>query len=54
MLMDDGRVLRCQAISIQDWPDLNEREVHLLGVVEPSFEALFSEHPDYLAYWAKK
>ena len=51
--MADGKPLISQAVSIQDWPALGEREVHFLGVIEPSFESLFSEHPDFKAYWGK-
>lgn len=49
--MADGVPLISQAISIQDWPSLGEREVHILGILEPSFEALFGEHPDFRSYW---
>jgi len=51
--MADGVSLISQAISIQDWPALGEREVHILGILEPSFEALFGEHPDFKSYWGK-
>lgn len=51
--MADGVPLVSQAISIQDWPALGEREVHILGILEPSFEALFREHPDFKSYWGK-
>ncbi len=51
--MADGRPLLSQAISIEDWPALGEREVHFLGILEPSFESLFREHPDFKAYWGK-
>ena len=49
----NGIPLISQAISIQDWPQLGEREAHILGILEPSFESLFSEHPDFVAYWGK-
>lgn len=51
--MADGVTLTSQAISIQDWPTLGEREVHILGILEPSFDSLFSEHDDYKAYWGR-
>ena len=51
--MADSVPLISQAISIQDWPALGEREVHILGILEPSFEALFGEHPDFKSYWGK-
>lgn len=51
--MADGVPLISQAISIQDWPALEEREVHILGILEPNFETLFGEHPDYKSYWRK-
>ncbi len=49
--MADGVRLISQAISIQDWPALGECEVHILGILEPTFEVLFGEHPDFKAYW---
>jgi hypothetical protein len=49
--MEDGAALRSQAISIQDWPTLEEREVHFLGILEPSFDELFSDHPHYRDYY---
>lgn len=49
----DGTALKSSALSIQDWPELGECEVHILGVEEPSFESLFADHPDYKAYWGE-
>jgi hypothetical protein len=52
-VMHDGVPLISQAISIQAWPALGEHEVHILGILEPSFETLFCEHPDFTSYWGK-
>ena len=49
----DGTVLKSSALSIQDWPELGECELHILGIEEPSFESLFAGHPDYKAYWGE-
>ncbi|MEE4540277.1 MAG: hypothetical protein V2J51_17515 [Erythrobacter sp.] len=51
--MPDGSAMKSEAISIQDYPTLNEREVHLIGIYEPSFDWLFGDHPDLKAYWGK-
>ncbi|OYU73373.1 MAG: hypothetical protein CFE32_21105 [Alphaproteobacteria bacterium PA3] len=51
--MANGMPLVSQAISIQDWPALGEHEVHILGILEPSFETLFGEHLDFQSYWGK-
>ena len=53
MEMADGSTLKCQAISIHDWPTLEEREVHILGILEPTFETLFNDHPSFKAYYGK-
>lgn len=53
MELADGVALKSQAISIQDWPTLGECEVHILGILEPSFEELFREHPDFTSYWGE-
>lgn len=49
----NGDGLKSEAVSIQDWPMLGEREIHILGIYEPSFDELFSEQPDFKAYWGK-
>ena len=49
--MEDGTALRSQAVSIQDWPTLEEQEVHFLGILEPSFDELFRDHPHYRDYY---
>lgn len=49
--MVDGSMIKSGAISIQDFPTLNEREVHILGIYEPSFADLFNSHPHYRAYY---
>ncbi|WP_157973317.1 hypothetical protein [Blastomonas sp. CACIA14H2] len=51
--MSDGVPLISQAISIQAWPALGEHEVHILGILQPSFETLFCEHPDFKSHWGK-
>lgn len=49
--MSDGVALKSNAISIQDFPTLDEIELHILGIIEPNFDKLFAEHPDFKAYW---
>ena len=49
--MADGSELKSEAISIQDWPALGELECHILGIYEPSFDKLFGDHPDFVAYF---
>ncbi|QDX25584.1 hypothetical protein FPZ54_05820 [Sphingomonas suaedae] len=49
----DGISIVCRAISIQDWSELGERELHLLEISEPSYEALVGEHSAFRAYWGK-
>ena len=51
--MKDGSILKSQAISIQDFPSLGEREIHILGIYEPVFDELFHEHESFKAYWAQ-
>lgn len=53
MELPDGVALKSEAISIQDWPTLDEREVYILGILEPSFEKLFRDHPDFKSYWGE-
>lgn len=50
--MEDGIPLRSQEMSLKDWPTLGEYELHILGIIEPSFETLFADHPHYKAYWS--
>ncbi len=52
-VVHDGVPLISRAISIQAWPALGEYEVHILGILEPSFETLFCDHPDFKSYWGK-
>lgn len=49
--MKNGMELKSEAISILDFPTLNEIEIHILGIFEPSFDELFADHSDYKAYW---
>lgn len=51
--MPDGSTMKSEATSIQGFPTLNEREVHIIGVYEPGFDQLFEEHPSFKAYWGK-
>ena len=51
--MADGSTMKSEAISIQDYHTLGERQVDLIGIFEPSFDELFKEHPRYTAHWAK-
>ncbi len=51
--MQDGSTMKSEAISIQDFPTLEEREVHIIGIYEPNFDELFAEHPDFKTYWGK-
>lgn len=52
--LPDGSTLESEAISIQDFPTLSEREVHIIGIYQPKFDELFREHPDFRAYWAEE
>lgn len=52
--MADGSMVKSEAISIQDYPTLYERQVDLIGIFEPSFDELFKDHPSYTAYWGKQ
>ncbi len=51
IFLPDGSELRSHAILILDFPTLDEIELHIVGIYEPSFEELFSAHPDYRAYF---
>jgi len=51
--MPDGSTMKSEAISIQDFPTLDEREIHIIGIYEPGFDQLFGNHPDFTAYWGK-
>jgi len=43
--------IESQAIAILDWPTLGEIELHVLGITNPDYEALFGDHPTYRAYY---
>jgi hypothetical protein len=45
--------MKSEAVSIQDFTTLDEREIHIIGIYEPGFDQLFGNHPDFKAYWAK-
>ena len=49
--LPDGKAIKADAISIQDYAEIDERQVDLIGIFEPSFDELFSEHPSYKDYW---
>jgi hypothetical protein len=51
--MPNGSTMKSEAISIQDYPTLGEREVDLIGIYEPSFDWLFGDHPHFKSYWGK-
>ena len=52
--MADGSAIMSEAISIQDFPSLDEREVQIIGIYEPSFDRLFADHPSFKAYWGPR
>ncbi|MFW2351342.1 hypothetical protein [Qipengyuania sp.] len=52
--MSNGRTLKSEAIAIQDFAEIEEREVNLIGIYEPSFDELFSKHPDFNEYWQSR
>jgi len=49
--MADGSAMESKAISIQDFPSLNEREVHILSISQSAFSQLFSDHPHFRDYY---
>lgn len=49
--LPDGTALKNLAVAIQDYPTLDEIVIDILGIIEPRFEDLFKDHPDYRAYW---
>jgi hypothetical protein len=51
--MEDGATIKGAAISIQDFPTLDERELHILSIYEPRFDELFGDHPNFVDYWGK-
>lgn len=51
--MEDGSTIKSEAVSIQDFPTLDDRELHILGIYEPRFDELFNEHPNSIGYWGK-
>jgi len=50
--MEDRTTIKGAAVSIQDFPMLDERELHILGIYEPRFDELFGGHPSYIDYWS--
>lgn len=48
---DGGEIITCNAISIMDFPTLNECEIQLIGINEPPYADLFGDHPQYKDYW---
>ena len=51
--MSDGTEMKSAAISIQDFPTISEREIHIIEIFEPSFDMVFGEHPHFKDYWGK-
>ncbi|MBX7481980.1 hypothetical protein [Qipengyuania qiaonensis] len=49
--MWDGTPMKSEAISIQDFSEINERQLDLIGIYEPSFDELFNDHPSFKQYW---
>ena len=49
--MSNGTALKSEAISIQDFSEIDEWQIDIIGIFEPSFESLFSDHPDFKDYW---
>ena len=49
--MPDGSAKKSEAISIQDYPTLNDREAHIIGLYEPGSDQLFGDHSSFEAYW---
>ena len=49
--MSNGSGMKSKAISIQDFPSLDEREVYISGIFQPAFDQLFSDHPHYRDYY---
>jgi hypothetical protein len=49
---EDIGTIQSVGLSIEDWPSVGERVIHIIGISEPSFEVLFGEHPEVRAYWA--
>jgi hypothetical protein len=47
----DGAAIKSDAISIQDFPTLDEIELQILGITSPNFDELFANHPSYKGYW---
>ncbi|MEP0189625.1 MAG: hypothetical protein ABJP70_01885 [Erythrobacter sp.] len=50
--LEDGTTVEGVAISIQDWPKIDENEVDIV-IDGPRFDELFSNHPQYKRYWKK-
>ena len=45
--------LESKAISIQDFLPLDEIEVHVIGIFNPSYDAIFGNDPNFQAYWTR-
>ena len=52
--MWDGTSMKCEAISIQDFSEIDERQVDLIGIYDPSFDELFSKHSSFKEYWKSR
>jgi hypothetical protein len=51
-LTDGGEIIACRAISIMDFPTLDECEIHLIGISAPPFKDLFGGHAQFKEFWS--
>ncbi|MCC2981684.1 hypothetical protein [Sphingomonas sp. IC4-52] len=42
----DGVAIRSEGVSILDFPTLDDREIHILGIYEPSVDEIIKDHPN--------
>jgi hypothetical protein len=45
--------IESHAIAIHDLSALDEIEVDVIGIIRPSYDALFGDDPDFQAYWTQ-
>lgn len=45
METQDGAIVRSEGVSILDFPTLDEREIHILGIYEPSVDEMIKYLP---------
>lgn len=48
----DGTAIRSEGVSILDFPTLDERELHILGIYEPSVDEIIQDHPKLTKLWS--